>query len=244
MRKFWLVGLLFSVFSIQLNSKTPMSKHVVKKGETLYSISKQYGLTLKDLEKANSLSTKNPHIKVGQNLIVPSTPHKLQAINYKPISVPSTPDTPYREEDTRQRRAIPAPVKAVAVENPQPLQAANTAVAPVVRTSYSPAEYPAVFNQYPTQGMKMKKNKGAANYIEDATSGNQNLAFYNDAEMGSIVRVTNLMNHKTVFVKVLGKVPPNDASQEITIKLSNKSARDLGAIDEKFLVEVAAYTPD
>lgn len=244
MRKFWLVGLLFSVFSIELNSKTPMSKHVVKKGETLYSISKQYGVNLKELIKTNSLSAKNPHLQVGQRLIVPSTPHKLQAINYKPISVPSTPDTPYREEDTRQRRAIPPPVKAVVIENPQPVQAVNTAVAPIVRTSYAPSEYPALFNQYPTQGLKMKKNKGAANYMSDATSGNQNLAFYNEAEMGSIVRVTNLMNHKTVFVKVLGRVPPMDASQEITIKLSNKSARDLGAIDEKFLVEVAAYTPD
>jgi len=50
------------------------------------------------------------------------------------------------------------------------------------------------------------------------------------------------MNHKTVFVKVVGKVPPMDASSDITVKLSSKAAKDLGALDEKFLVEVASFS--
>jgi hypothetical protein len=50
------------------------------------------------------------------------------------------------------------------------------------------------------------------------------------------------MNHKTVFVKVIGKVPPIDASSEVTVKLSNKAAQDLGAVDDKFLVEVASFS--
>ena len=78
--------------------------------------------------------------------------------------------------------------------------------------------------------------------MEKTSAGNQNLAFYSNAEMGSVIRVTNLMNHKTVFVKVVGKVPPMDAGNEITLKLSSKAAKDLGALDEKFLVEVASFS--
>lgn len=240
MKKYFLVALLFSLFSAQLNSTAPFNKHVVKKGDSLYSISKEYGLKVNDIVKANPALAKSQNIKIGQHLVIPAGNNKLQAISYKHVSVPSTPDTPYREEDTRQRTSIPQPMKPMLQIQESVAENAKPVTAPIVASS--PAQYPAVFNQYPTQGYKIKKNKGAANYINDATSGNQNLAFYNDAESGSIVRVTNLMNHRTVFVKVIGRVPPMDASKEITIKLSNKSAQDLGALDEKFLVEVASYS--
>ncbi len=44
------------------------SQHFVKKGETLYSISRKHGLTVKKLKELNGL--KNNHIQVGQKLIL------------------------------------------------------------------------------------------------------------------------------------------------------------------------------
>lgn len=46
------------------------SKYVVKKGDTLYSISKAYKITLNQLREANNLS-ENDVIKVGQTLKIP-----------------------------------------------------------------------------------------------------------------------------------------------------------------------------
>jgi LysM repeat protein len=43
--------------------------HEVKKGETLYRISKQYGITVDELRRLNKLSP-NQHIEVGQKLLV------------------------------------------------------------------------------------------------------------------------------------------------------------------------------
>jgi LysM repeat protein len=43
--------------------------HEVKKGETLYRISKQYGMTVDELCKLNKLSPNQP-IEVGQKLLV------------------------------------------------------------------------------------------------------------------------------------------------------------------------------
>lgn len=217
--------------------------HTVAKGETLYGICKKYGVSVSEIKQWNSLADMN--LKLGQKLVVNKT---NQLALYKPVSVPSTPDTPYREEDVRPRVSAIIPNTTA----PTPVTDEPVAVvAPITRPAYSEglrtsssnaAEYPGIFNQYSSHGYRIKKNKGAANYLADETGGNQNLAFYSEAETGSVIRVTNLMNKRTVFVKVVGKVPPSDAGNEITIKLSNKAAQDLGAIDEKFLVEVASFS--
>jgi LysM repeat protein len=44
-------------------------EHVVQKGETLTAIAKQYGVTVADLRKANSLT--GDDIRVGQKLTIP-----------------------------------------------------------------------------------------------------------------------------------------------------------------------------
>ncbi len=60
---------LFSlVISFQVHAETV---HEVKKGETLYSISRKYELTLGELRTANNLS-ENSVIKVGQKLTIPN----------------------------------------------------------------------------------------------------------------------------------------------------------------------------
>ena len=56
----------------EISNKPPKSKivsgtvHVVKKGETLYSISKKYNISVSDLVKNNNI--KNNNISIGQNL--------------------------------------------------------------------------------------------------------------------------------------------------------------------------------
>ncbi|HLP50841.1 MAG TPA: LysM peptidoglycan-binding domain-containing protein [Chitinophagales bacterium] len=227
---------------------TPAKVHTVTKGESCYGICKKYGVSVSELKQWNGLPDLN--VKIGQRLIV----SKVNSMAlYKPNYVPSTPDTPYQEEDIRPRFTMPGNEVAMASDEntsiptpevkPVPEVAKPVALTTGLRTSSTnSAEYPAIFNQYPAHGYKIKKSKGAANYMEEAMGGNQNLAFYNNAENGSVIRVTNLMNHRTIFVKVIGKVPPVDAGNEITIKLSNKAAKDLGAIDEKFLVEVASFS--
>lgn len=53
----------------ELSSETDtLSYYVVKKGDTLYSISKKYNITTADLKKINDLTSNN--LKIGQKLIV------------------------------------------------------------------------------------------------------------------------------------------------------------------------------
>lgn len=222
-------------------ARVPARIHTVAKGETVYSVAKKYGITTTDIKQWNNLADLN--LRIGQKLVVSKA--DKQAI-YQPINVASTPDTPYREEDPRPRNGNLAEAKISeqpVIEKPKEIPVAVTApVTTGLRTgSSNPAEYLSIFGQYSVNGYRIKKNRGAANYLADNTSGNQFLAFYNDAETGSIIRVTNMMNRKTIYVKVMGKVPPVDAGKEIMLKLGNKAAQELGVVDEKFLVEVASY---
>ena len=57
---------------------TTGNKYVVKKGDTLYSIAKSYGLTVQQLVVANKLANSNL-IKIGQVLTIPTTSYTVKA---------------------------------------------------------------------------------------------------------------------------------------------------------------------
>ena len=54
--------------SFEYPKNNKFQNHIVVKGDTLYSLSRRYGLTVADLKKLNSL--KSNTISVGQTLIV------------------------------------------------------------------------------------------------------------------------------------------------------------------------------
>lgn len=51
------------------NEGTANTKHIVQKGDTLYSIARKYNKKLNDILKANGMET--PNIKIGQEIIIP-----------------------------------------------------------------------------------------------------------------------------------------------------------------------------
>lgn len=232
-----------------------MQKHVVKKGETLYSICKAYDLKLNDLLKANPAMAKNKTIKPGQQLVIPAmrnatmasraAAHPVKTTMLKPAPVPATPDVKYRDEDERVNANHPLPANnAVAsAVTESPITAAPETSTPakfsVKAGSIGASDYAGLFNQYSTNGYEVAKTVGQANYLTESTSGNPYLALYNDAEVGSVIKVVNMMNKKTLYVKVIGRLSSLDSSHEIILKLSHQAAAEIGANDDRFLVEVA-----
>ena len=61
---------LISIFFMMLSALFADTTHKVEKGDTLYSISRKYQITVAELRTANNLS-ENDVIKVGQKLIIP-----------------------------------------------------------------------------------------------------------------------------------------------------------------------------
>ena len=262
--------------------------HIVTKGETVYAIAKANGLTWRQIKDANHLSD-DMKLKLGQKLIIPS---KNKEAMYDPaareVSVPSKSDKPIAntteqgkdylsaeppvikkpaskpQETIPQIRATaprsePTPAKTqkkpepTGDENPfLPKSKSNNAVstssslppAPVetiINDNVAPSEYANTFNKYAESGKKKMVYRGICTFMQNDNPGNQYLALYNYAEMGAILKVTNLMSKEAIYVKVVGKVPANDTQKDVILKVSADAASTLKVNEEKFIVEVTGF---
>ena len=80
-------------------------KHIVQKGESLYSISKQYNISINELKELNKLNSNS--IKVGQLLIVGDSKSKEIEASANKIE-----ETTNKEEETKQEDIVKSESKA------------------------------------------------------------------------------------------------------------------------------------
>jgi LysM repeat protein len=261
------------------------SVHTIIKGESLYSLSKMYGVSVAQLRAANNMD-ENSKLKIGQKLNIPS---KNPEAMYKPapketkqevraeettISKPyaeSKPMQPARAKDELpndnppiekkevEAKPITTPVKVseekptappvtdrpkevVKEENvPTPKETKTTSADAMANTNVVPTDYVSVYNGYAGSSKKKVVYRGIGSFLKSENPGNQYLALYNYADMGAILKVTNLMSKQSIYVKVIGKVPAADAQNEIILKVSSEAASQLKVSEDKFLVEVTGY---
>lgn len=255
--------------------------HTVKKGESLYSLARVYGVTVRHLREANGLAD-DAGVKIGQHLVIPS---KNPDAAYKPaeakpaatepvrekaqtgheylsshdMPVREKPKAPEKKEDEIRITESATPVK-VSDEKPttpavtdQPKEVVKKEVVKeekmpparpaetVLNGDVAPTDYATVYDGYATKGRRKVVYRGIGGFLKSETPGNQYLALYNYADMGSILKVTNLMSKQAIYVKVIGKVPQADVQGDIILKLSSEAASQLKVNEDKFLVEVSSY---
>lgn len=222
--------------ALQIVLKKPVVKavdtdykvHVVQSKETLFSISKQYGIKVDDLIQMNNLS--NPNISVGQELRVQKlTVDKNALFEQGNNSTAKTPSTPTTKEQVVK-------VDAAVVDAKE-----NVGIAQIEVNNEDVALYKQLFDSYNKKENTLKKDKGIGNYLEGTSSGAY-LAMVNNIPAGQIVKLRNLMNNKVIYLKVVGSVPEKDAEKNISIKISKSAALDLNIIEERFLAEWTWYT--
>lgn len=68
-----LISILFICIASAAMAQTKATTHQVAKGETLYSISKKYHVTVEALEKANASLGANFKLKIGQKIAIPAS---------------------------------------------------------------------------------------------------------------------------------------------------------------------------
>jgi len=86
--------------------------------------------------------------------------------------------------------------------------------------------------------------KGIAIWTKSEYDDGNYYALGPSAPLGTEISVRNLMNNKTIKVKVIGKLPATSENDNVLIKLSQSAAKQLNALDEKFLVEVNYTAPE
>ncbi|MDQ3290907.1 MAG: LysM peptidoglycan-binding domain-containing protein [Bacteroidota bacterium] len=196
--------------------------HKVDSKQTLFSIARMYGVSVADLKKWNNLPDNNVHD--NQTLVV-----KPQTASPKPIvNTTVAPVSPVKTETTTPNET------PVVVSRPETVPTDNTTVHPddSIRTTE------------PRETFSRVTESGLAELISEVNSGNKYLALHKTAPVGSIITVRNLMNNQSVTVRVIGKLPEIGSNEKVIVKVSKRAYQRLGALDNRFMVEVQYEVAD
>ena len=77
--------------------------------------------------------------------------------------------------------------------------------------------------------------------IENMDDNDKYLALHKDLPIGSLVEVRNLMNNKKVYVKVVGQLPSTGINENVIVRLTSRSFKQLGILDARARVELIYY---
>lgn len=91
-------------------------------------------------------------------------------------------------------------------------------------------------------GYEKVVEEGFAMVIENSPETRKFLALHRTAPIGAILEVKNRMNGRSIYVRVVGKLPDTGINNKVLIRLSEKAYQRLEAIDPKVPVEVS-YVP-
>ncbi|MDX1408042.1 MAG: LysM peptidoglycan-binding domain-containing protein [Saprospiraceae bacterium] len=89
----------------------------------------------------------------------------------------------------------------------------------------------------PFRGEEVLTDKGVALWNKEHPEFHQLFAMHRHARINSMIEITNPMFDRSVYVKVVGKIP-RTFSPDISIVVSPGVARHLGAIDSRFYVRM------
>ncbi|MEJ7768343.1 MAG: LysM peptidoglycan-binding domain-containing protein [Chitinophagaceae bacterium] len=225
--------------------------HSVQDKEWMFRISTNYNkVPIENLERWNRIS--RDEVKAGARLIVgylklkkdqsalasratsppmdnsnnPSVA-SLPASNPAVVTAPEKTTEPVVKQEKKQEiPSMPAEDKPVVMNNP--------VSQPTVSNTGSGGYFK---SQYEENG---KATLGLAGVFK-STSGWQDGKYYalmNNVAIGTIIKVSNPSNNKTVFAKVLGQLPEMKESAGLTARVSDAAASELGLTASKFNIEV------
>ncbi len=206
--------------------KTPVL-YKVKKGDTMYSISKKFNQEIHFIKSVNNLTS--DVLSEGQQLTVTYTVSKSAAL---------IPDDAIalQPQVTEQKQTTPQ-VKSAA--GPSPDLRAETVVSPAAGLEKPTKSVSPLKKGNTGKTLMQVTETGVATWIRDGqVNPDKYYALHRSAPIGTIVKVTNRMNNQFVYVKVVGALPDTGDNENIVIKVSQAVSSKLNALDPLFQVEM------
>jgi LysM repeat protein len=198
--------------------------HTVAQKETVFSIARQYNITESQLRQWNNIQ--GNELRIGQTLFVQQPEQGSSSIVKKPDTVSQKNDPVVTKKD---------PVVET-VKPPDPVK--NDPVKPTENQQVQ--TQPIKISESIRNGSEILES-GIAELIEGTEGNRKYLALHRTAPLGTILKVRNEMNNREVFVRVMGKLPDTALTDKLIIKISKSAYDRLGAIDQRFRVEVTYY---
>lgn len=237
-------------------SGTPVYHKVTEK-ETLYRVSVNFNkVPLDNIRQWNNFSgdglKKDSYLIIGYLTTGGSGAPAVAQAPKKPAPAPAVEEqTATEREPVAEQPALPSPTKdggkktesRPVQEQQQPEQIAE---API--TTAPPAPRPApvatgdnfeeVYNQQTNNGRKATSEKGPGTWFKSNAVGKY-YALHNTAPRGTILKVTNPLNGKSIYAKVLDVIPQMKANAGLIVKLSDGAQQALGSEESKFYCELS-----
>jgi LysM repeat protein len=197
--------------------------HTVAEKETMFSITRQYNITEKQLREWNNIQ--GNELKIGQTLYVAQPEQGTSPV--------------VKKQDSVKSNAV-VTKKDPVVETVKQTEPAKQTESVKQETSSQVETAPIKISESIKNGSEVLES-GIAELIEGTEGNRKYLALHRTAPLGTILKVRNEMNNREVFVRVMGKLPDTALTDKLIIKISKSAYDRLGAIDQRFRVEVTYY---
>ncbi|MFT6866469.1 MAG: LysM repeat protein [Cyclobacteriaceae bacterium] len=232
-------------------------EHIVMPKETLYSISKKYGITIDDIKKLNALE--NDALSVGQVLIISGEVDlKIDAALSKtkldsnlPIGVSEhlVQSGDMLESIARKYNVRPDSIiiwnklsnTYLAIGQRLLIKGEIDSLAQMVEPKMEETAYSQKTKYLDQSGFTKVLEEGIAKKIEDVIETDKYLAMHRTLKVGTMVEIRNLMNNKKIFVRIVGRLPETGLNENTLIRMTPICFTKLGVIDPKTRVEISYY---
>lgn len=238
--------------------------HRVQPGETLYALSEHYQVSIDNIKKVNKLSSNE--LELGMILIIllqkKELPAAVSSSGTQGIHIVEQKETLYSiskkydlelellrswnqlSDDKVQvgdtlwlSQADPPKVNEIGTA-----ETGNQPTAQINSQKANQVPRAVVVNNTSGEVAPVKET-GMAAVIDGRMDSRKYLALHPTAPVGTIMRVRNEMTNLSVFVRVVGKLPATGTNDKVLIRVSPAAQEALGALDEKFRVELS-YVPN
>lgn len=251
----WLLGPRDSLL-LKVEDSKKFVLHTVKAKHTLFSIARYYNLSVEELLEYNSSLKTEPTLRIGSKVKVPIPNrairrYKGNGFNAKEYCsiyyVVQTGDNLYQIS----KRHFDMPVDSVAKRNRlknnniKPGQRLHVGWMGIegVHADWRPVRQATASDVLKERFNQIQKNKkaidsqGVCFWQKDSKEKGDLYALHREAGIGTIISVNNPMGNRTVFAKVIARIP-DGYERNVEVILSPEAARKLGARDPKFFVKV------
>ena len=213
--------------------------HKVAKKESLYRISKLYeNVTIDDIKKWNKISgdgvsegvnlivgySKEPGVKAAEVIIE----KKAEEVKTIVKEIPKAIESEKKEADKVVKNE---PVKK---EEPKPVNKEEPVN--ITGKNFNGGIFKTLYEKQVSRKTNTAEEKGQAGIFK-STSGWEDGKYYcltNSAPPGSIVKITNPTNQRSVYAKVLDLIPDLKQNAGLVIRVSNAAASELGVNTDNF----------
>lgn len=210
--------------------------HKVQKKETLYHIKTLYPpVSIDDIRKWNNLSA--DALNEGMNLIVgyqktSSLTKKFETVKIENLTV-ELPPKPMPAESVEPKKTETTTTSAT-LSNEKTEKYTNSIKAS--NRNFSGGKFKDIFSDNVNPSIE----SGTAASFK-STSGWEDGRYYclhNSAPAGTIIKVTNKANEKTIYAKVLDVIPDLSQNKGLVLRISNAAADELGVDLDRFEVSI------